>query len=607
MSSSGENAKKPSSRSNHFWDNLIPLRPSLSGLQTAGWEPGPAAMSGLGCEVFADERIPVDGGITLSADVYRPKKPGRYPAIVQFAAYSKELHTAGVPTGTNEIGSPPIFTDRGYAQVVVSRRGMSRSEGEPGIFFNPQDVDDHARAIAWAAEQPWCDGNVVLFGTSYYGMTQPLVAVKNPPALKAFFCNEICTDYFRHLAQFGGAPGLYFLLLWAGANFTKPIFGLRVPPLVRALLSQILNSPLKSYWERVMMKGTDALYSRFMRNTPVKPVREWLLSWFVDGKTRGSAGIAEGPYAELAKIDVPFVVVQNLGYFNLHQFGAYDLFQHAGTLTDRKWMILGPPHYELPVYAWQLEALAFFDHILRGAQNGYSAQPRVRYWLDGADRFAGAENFPVPEGAPARFYLASGGEDAALHRLSELPGDGSNDWAAIPINAPMFGRLDQVANQRLTFEMPFVEKTEFSGPVTAHLRFSCNEIDSHIVARLGRVDTTAGYHLLSMGTISPARRKIDAGRGSACEIAIDTTSPEPLMPGDPVNLIFSLTPAPVQLQPGERLRLEIASRTDLLKSDVGHGFVHFNMLVPPYFSRNRLHYGTDSFIELRKVISRPTK
>ena len=36
-------------------------------------------------------------------------------------------------------------------------------------------------------------------------------------------------------------------------------------------------------------------------------------------------------YAELKKIEVPFVVVQNLGYFNLHQFGCYDLFQNAGT------------------------------------------------------------------------------------------------------------------------------------------------------------------------------------------------------------------------------------------------------------------------------------
>lgn len=123
-----------------FWDNLIPIRSSLSGEQLAGWAPKRVAMSGLGCHLLADERIPVDGSVRLSADVYTPKRRGRYPAVVQFAAYSRELHTAGIPTGSNEIGSPPVFTDRGYAPVVITRRGMGRSQGEAGVFFNTQDV-----------------------------------------------------------------------------------------------------------------------------------------------------------------------------------------------------------------------------------------------------------------------------------------------------------------------------------------------------------------------------------------------------------------------------------------------------------------------------------
>ena len=101
---------------------------------------------------------------------------------------------------------------------------MGRSGGTQNVFLSPEDVDDHERAIAWAAAQPWCDGRVALFGTSYYGMTQPLVAVRRPPALKAFFCNEICTDYFRHLAQFGGVFNLYFCSLWMGANFTPAMY-----------------------------------------------------------------------------------------------------------------------------------------------------------------------------------------------------------------------------------------------------------------------------------------------------------------------------------------------------------------------------------------------
>lgn len=585
-----------------FWDNLIPLRGSLFGEQLAGWTPGPPVMSGLGCTMLSDQPVPVADNVSLAADIYLPQRPGRYPAVVVFSAYSKELQTAGAPTGTNETGSPPVFTDRGYVHIIVARRGMGRSQGKTGVFFNDRDVDDHERVIAWAAEQPWCDGNVVLFGTSYYGMVQPQVAVRRPPALKAFFSNEMCTDYFRHIVQFGGAPALYFVSLWMGANFTRTQIRLHVPPLIRALASQILNSPLKRFWWPLVQKRMTAIMRGFIRNTPVREVREWYVNWMIDGKTREQNIVPSGPYAELGKIEIPFVTVQNLGYLNLHQFGSYELLEKAGTPGNRKWLILAPPRFDLPVYAWQLEALAFFDHILRGAPNGYASQPPVRYWLDGADCYAGAAAFPIPGSIPARFHLASAGSDHAVHRLSpEVPLESTNSWAAVPIGVPVVGGFDEVANQTLTYELAIDKDVEFSGPVSAHLKFSCNEIDSYVVTRLGRVDGKGGYHLLSMGVISPARRRIDPTRSAGCEIAIDTGVREPLTPDEPVVLSFSLTPAPTRLRRGEKLRFDVASRTDLLRSDVSHGHAHFDMPVPPYFSRNTLHYGAQTYIELQRI------
>ncbi|MEW6256629.1 MAG: CocE/NonD family hydrolase [Pseudomonadota bacterium] len=585
-------------------DNLIPLKaPALDPAhQYAGWQPAPPARSGLGCHLLADQRIPVEGGVTLSADVYTPKTPGRYPAIVQFAAYSRELHTAGIPTGSNEIGAPPVFTNHGYGQVVVMRRGMGRSGGEGRVFLNDQDVDDHAACIAWAAAQPWCDGRVVLFGTSYYGMTQPLVAVRRPPALKAFFCNEICTDYFRHLTQFGGVPGLYFFNLWMGANFTEAMFRLRVPPVLRALLSHITNSGLKRIWQPSLMKRADRLFSTFMRQTPVRAVREWYVNWLIDGKTRAASSIPPGPAGQLRNIDIPFVVAQNLGYFNLHQFGCYDLFENAGTASGRKWMILAPAHYELPVYAWQMEAVAFFDHILHGIENGYREQPAVRYWLDGAERYEGATDFPVPQSRPLRLHLAAAGPDSATHHLQmEVPETASPSWVGVPPGAVLVGGFDDVANQMLTFEMTVDRPLHLAGPVSLSLRLSCNDIDTQVVARLSRVARDGTAKLLSLGTIAAARRTHDPARSTACEIAIDTQTPQPLTPGHPVDLAFSLTPAPTLVQPGERLRLDIASRLDLLRSNVSKGYVQFDIPAPPYFSRNSLHLGEDTFLEVHVV------
>jgi putative CocE/NonD family hydrolase len=566
-------------------------------------------MSGLGQRTLPDQRIPVGGGAELHADVYLPRETGRYPAVISFGAYSTERHTAGIPTGSNEIGSPPVFTDRGYAPVVIERRGEGRSTGEQVPFFDPQDTDDHEQAIAWAAAQPWCNGDVVLFGTSYYGMTQPMVAARRPPALRAFFANEICTDLYRHLVAFGGVPAVYFLDLWMGANFRQADNDRRLAPDARAAVSQITNGPLHGLLEKAVHHNVDRMFRSFMSATPIEPVREAYAQWLFDAKTRAHPSVPDGPSGYLDRIDVPFVTVQNLGYFNLHQFGSYDLFENAGTPDGQKWLILAPPAYDLPVYSWQGEALAFFDHVLRRTDNGYAQQPAVRHWVDGADAFSTASDFPLPGAVPFRLYLGSADGDAERgpHALSSGPtAAGSSSWAAVPIGVPVLGGLDEVANQVLTFSYTAETQLELAGPVTANLTFSCNEIDSYVLARLSRIDRDGHRHHLSMGAIRPAARHIDEARSTRVEIAIDSGVREPLHPDEAVTLRFSLTPAPVRLEPGETLQLDVGSRTDLLRESPSNGYAQFDLPVPPYLARNTLHHGGASWIDLELADHPPT-
>jgi uncharacterized protein len=585
-----------------FWDNVIPFKADMSGHQLAGWTPSAKAMENMGCQILAGQRVPVDGGLHLAADVFLPKKEGRYPAILAFGAYTKELHSAGIPAGTNEVGCPPVFTNRGYAHVIVTRRGMGQSDGDFDVFFNDQEIRDHETTIAWVASQPWCNGEVVLYGTSYYGCVQANVAVKKPPALKAFFTHEMCTDYFRHIAMYGGTPNNEFFSLWLGSNFSEAITKLHIAPIKRAAVSQILNSRLKKFWQPRFRKHIRNIMVAFTKKTPTLEARRVMANWLIDGKTRATNVMPAGPAKHLGEIEIPFVVVQNEAMWNLHQFGTYDLWQHASTPNDKRWLIIGEASYQLPTYEWQQEALAFFDHILRATPNGYAEQAHVRYWLEGAKRFQNADTFPVPASTRERFYLKRSGEDRDTHVLvKDAPPDGTTSWAAVPLGATTTGNFDDVVNQTLTYQWTAQHPAEFSGAVTVQLRFSCNEIDSHVVARLSHVDRSGHETLLSMGMMRPARRRVDEDRSTNCEIALNTDIVEPLIPGEPVILKFSLTPAPVYVEPGEQLRLSIASRTDLLRSDQSHEHAHFDCQVPPYFSRNTIHCGKESFVELSFV------
>lgn len=574
---------------------------ALSGPQLAGWSPSIVAKEGLGCSAYPDQMIPVADGISLVSDLYLPKAEGRYPAVVCFSAYSKELQAAGVPMGTAETGSPPVFTDRGYAHLTVSRRGMGKSQGESQGFFHEQDALDLAEVIAWTAKQPWCDGQVVLFGTSYYACVQPQVACLRPPALRGFFAVEITTDMFRDITMFGGAPQAEFMALWLGANFNPTTTKLHVPAVAKALASHILNSPLKKLWWPQVQKRMVKIMKGFEAIEPTLDARDYFAAVVLDSKTRQTSVLPEGPTANPELVEIPFVVVQNPGSFNLHQFGAYDLFGRAATDTAKKRLIIGPAEYELPAYHYQLEALAFFDHLCHGSDNGYEAQAPVRYWTEGSDDWRSASAFPLPNSERFRLYLNSNGADGALHNLVLSPGDGSNRWAAVPMNAVVTPGFDDVANQLLSFDYPIDQDIELTGPVVANLKFSCNEIDSHIVARLSRIDRSGRSHQLSLGSMRPAIRTIDEDRSSDVEVVLNLDIRQPLSPGDPVILRFSLTPQPVMLRGGEKLRLDIGSRLDLVRSDVSHGRAQFDMQVPPYYSRNTLHYGPETYIELHRA------
>ncbi len=59
------------------------------------------------------------------------------------------------------------------------------------------------------------------------------------------------------------------------------------------------------------------------------------------------------------------------------------------------------------------------------------------------------------------------------------------------------------------------------------------------------------------------------------------------------------------LRAGETLRLELGSRTDLLRESVGHGYAQFDLPVPPYLSRNTVHFGGDSWLEVTVVATHP--
>lgn len=129
-------------------------------------------------ELRHDVRIPTaESSVTLSADIYLPAGKNLVPALITMTPYRKDKD-----------GDKPRLrwlAERGYACLYVDLRGCGSSDGARRPEWDPGEADDAVAAIEWAAAQPWCDGNVGMWGGSYEAHTTLRVASRRPPHLKA--------------------------------------------------------------------------------------------------------------------------------------------------------------------------------------------------------------------------------------------------------------------------------------------------------------------------------------------------------------------------------------------------------------------------------------
>jgi uncharacterized protein len=114
-----------------------------------------------------DIAVPMRDGVNLSVDIYRLESSGKFPALLAFSIYNKDLQGPDVAkalppqpawstlwAGLLEAGDTKFFVSRGYVQVIGSPRGVGKSDSSGSRQWDSYDL------IEWIAQRPWCDGNL---------------------------------------------------------------------------------------------------------------------------------------------------------------------------------------------------------------------------------------------------------------------------------------------------------------------------------------------------------------------------------------------------------------------------------------------------------------
>lgn len=527
--------------------------------------------------VERDIRVQMRDGVRLATDVYRPKGDGPWPVLLERTPYGKSFawFTAGL------IVNPLVAVERGYAVVVQDTRGRSGSQGPFEPFLH--EADDGYDTVEWAASQPWSDGAVGVFGSSYLGVTALQAALAAPPHLKAGVSYLTGANYHNGWTYSGGAFELSFNLWWTSFLAWDTFARVRLRPKEREATLAAL-AEIASDWETAARHLPLAELPAFKKVAPYW--REWLEHPSYDAFWK-----RVDQTAKAGGLKVP--LLQVAGWFDNFARGHFDLLAAMqsirGRAKGRSRLVIGPWDHEAylsvrPTASGSREfgpaavggvtlmsdlALGWFDQWLKGEDSCTASDSApVRYFVMGENRWAGALTWP-PKHKPTAWYLRSAG--AANSRLGDgalSPGEPGPDPPdsflydpADPVPsvggrtlAPIFGPggiQDQsdveLRDDVLVYTSPMLTApVSIAGPVTAVLHVSSSAVDTDVTAKLVDVEPDGFCANVAEGIIRARYRE-----GFNREVL--------LAQGEPTELTVDLWHVAHTFLPGHAIRLEVSS------------------------------------------------
>ncbi len=312
-------------------------------------------------------------GDVVRADVYLPSgASGPLPVVLAASAYQKALRYLPVNGATFafiEYGPMQLYLD--YAYVAMDVPGTGRSEGtwDPVSRAEGEAIHD---LIEHVAVQPWSTGHVGMIGMSYYCWSQWNAARTRPPHLRTIAAFDGAADMYRDWMYHGGIPIQGFLNSW--------LFGSVL--LQHGALGHDLRGGRRD----------QVIYDVYAHTLD----DEW--------QRRRS------PFWELADVDIPVFSIGAWGKAALHLRGNFLGFERVR--GPEQPLVTHPDSFGATQQFFateefhRQEMLPWYDHHLKGADNGVMDRPAVRFFVNGENQYHQATAWPPTDARPTTFYLS---------------------------------------------------------------------------------------------------------------------------------------------------------------------------------------------------------
>ena len=507
-------------------------------------------------------QVKMRDGITLRADIYRPRADGKFSVLLERTPYNRQGSDFGLRAAA-----------QGYVVIIQDVRGRYSSEGEWYPFLH--ESDDGYDTVEWAASLPFSNGKVGMFGGSYVGATQMLAAIAHPPHL-AGICPEVtASNYHENWTYQGGAFEQWFNESWTSGlaqdtlnrkvqHSSNAVNGIWKYPLsnyplfVPALSESDSTASLAPYFlDWLAHPNYDDYWKRWSIeehfsdiHVPSLTIAAWY-DIFLGGSLRNYVGLKAHAATEAAQRGQRLLVM---------------IGGHAGSGRTIGEVDFGP--------AANLEIedliLLWYDYLFKNLQNEFAKEKAVKIFVMGANQWRSEDDWPISRAVSTKYFLHSSGKansvrgDGSLSTTaphSETPDQYVDDPAnPVPTTGgplccdsqhlppgPRDQRPVEARNDVLVYSTPaLASEIEVTGPVSLELYAKSSAVDTDFTAKLVDVWPNGFAQNLTEGIIRARYRESEE-------------KPEWMNSGQIYKIKVDLWATSNVFRKGHILRLEVSS------------------------------------------------
>lgn len=409
--------------------------------------------------------VPMRDGQRLSAYLYFPPGEDKWPAVF-------EQRYADIRGASTRIAAAKL-AEAGYVVALVNYRGTYQSEGTWVGYraLGWGELQDGYDTCEWLAAQPWCTGKIGTLGSSQGGYAQNFLAVTQPPHLTCQYMVDTGLSLFHEGYRIGGTT--------RPERFKSLAASCRNPDDNRKLLEEWFRHPhYDEYWQ-----AEDCSLHFGKMNVPCFTIGSWY-----DFMNQGSIASFQGRQQQGG----PNSRGQQQLIIGPWLHGRLNKGNKVGDLA----------YPENATWPEQQHMVRWFDHFLKGVDNGVEREPAVRYYVMGAVGEEGtpgnvwrtADDFP-PKATMTPLFLHSGGK---LSKDIPGAGGGSTSYTSDPLHpmeipgAAFPGAKDARAFEQQAEVRTFTtdvlkEPVEWTGRIRAELFVSSTARDTDFIVRVSDV------------------------------------------------------------------------------------------------------------------------